>query len=383
MKITRTVVITLMALHLVGLAHAQNGQVRFRGTVTQDEGTALAVCYGDYFVEVAVSEVLEDVNQVLVGLRAVDVCYKTALGLVQGEAVEVYGFYWGGTCPKQYCGRVQIVEKTDSIVRLFCCPDNDWLVRGEDMHSIPEGKVGIGTSVPDKKLHVLGDVLIEGADLASYNAPLTVIHEGEGRQVTAYFKNPQDGNAEVDVQWLGGTMLPWGWSLKAASGMFTLGSIMVLPPALNITSTGNVGLGVISPTYRLELPNTAAPSGRGRANSWTTYSSGRWKTNVARIKDAMDKVRRLRGVTFDWKDNGRHDVGLIAEEVGRVVPEVVDYEAHGENATSLDYSRLVALLVEALKEQDARIAELEQALESLNPRQGVSLEEGRKTWNPD
>jgi hypothetical protein len=368
MKTLKTTVITLMALCLVGQAHAQNGQVRFRGTVTQDEkSNALAVCYGDTFVEVTVAEVLEDVNHVLVWLKAVDVCYKTALRLVQGEAVEVYGFYWGGTCPKQYCSRVQIIERTDYILRLFCCPDNDWLVSGEDMHSIPAGKVGIGTTAPDKKLHVRGDVLIEGQALSDYAAPLTVTHQGEGRQLAANFTNPQDGNVEVDVQLTGGTMLPWGWSLKAASGMFTLGSVMVLPPALNITSLGNVGLGVTSPTYRLELPNTASAAGRGRANSWTTYSSGRWKTHVQSIDQAMDKVRQLQGVTFDWKENGRHDIGLIAEEVGKVVPEVVDYEANGTDARSLDYGRLVALLVEALKEQDARIADLEHALDQSRP----------------
>ncbi|MBP8303722.1 MAG: tail fiber domain-containing protein [Phycisphaerae bacterium] len=296
--------------------------------------------------------------------------------------MEVYGFYWGGACPKQYCSRVQILEKTDSIVRLFCCPDNDWLVSGGDMHSIPSGKVGIGTAEPDKKLHVLGDVLIEGQGPSWSAASLTATHQGEGRQIAAYFSNPQDGSAEVDVQWTGGTMLPWGWSLKAASGMFTLGSIMVLPPALNITSTGRVGLGVTSPTHRLELPNTAGSAGSGLAYSWSTYSSGRWKTNVQSIERAMDKVRQLRGVTFDWKDGGRHDMGLIAEEVGKVVPEVVNYEANGGDASSMDYSRLVALLVEALKEQDARIAELEQALESRNPGQGASLEEGGETWAP-
>jgi hypothetical protein len=390
MKITRTTVIALMALLFVGQAYAQNGQVRFRGTVAQDEQTNLhgAVCYGDYFVEVTVSEVVEDPNRVLDRLKSVEVCYKTALRLVQGEAVEVYGVYWGGSCPKQYCSRVQILEKTDYILRIFCCPDNDWLVSGEDMVAIPTGKVGIGTSEPDKKLHVRGDVLIEGADLASYAAPLTVIHQGEGSQIAAYFKNPQDGNVEVDVQWLGGTMLPWGWSLKAGSGTFTVSSIMNTP-AMKITNTGNVGLGLGAtlPTYRLELPNTNSPAGRGRANQWTEYSSGRWKTNVKTIDGAMDKVRQLRGVTFDWKDGGSHDLGLIAEEVGKVVPEVVDYEANGTDATSLNYGRLVALLIEALKEQDARIADLEQALdqsrrlaarldavESRLRRQGVSIE---------
>ena len=117
--------------------------------------------------------------------------------------------------------------------------------------------------------------------------------------------------------------------------------------------------------------------GQGRANAWKTYSSGRWKTNVRTIENAMDKVRQLRGVRFDWKDSGTADIGMIAEEVGRVIPEIVDYEANGTDASSLAYDRLVALLVEAVKEQDARIAELEQAVWLS----GIAWSSGSKPWN--
>jgi len=55
------------------------------------------------------------------------------------------------------------------------------------------------------------------------------------------------------------------------------------------------------------------------------FSSRRWKMNVRPMKDALGKVRRLRGVSFDWKDSGRHDIGLIAEDTGKIVPEVVSY----------------------------------------------------------
>ena len=41
------------------------------------------------------------------------------------------------------------------------------------------------------------------------------------------------------------------------------------------------------------------------------------------LNGALDKVERLRGVSFDWKTTGKHDVGLIAEEVAQVLPEVV------------------------------------------------------------
>lgn len=159
----------------------------------------------------------------------------------------------------------------------------------------------------------------------------------------------------------GGKILPWGWSLKAASGLLTLGSIMVAPPALNITSTGNLGLGVTNPSYRLDLPNVAGPSGRGRANAWTTYSSTRCKSNLRPIQDAMGIVRRLRGLRFQWRQEGRPDIGLVAEEVGQVVSEAVDYEPDSNDPSCIDYGRLVPILIEAIKQQDARISELEKA----------------------
>jgi len=357
----------LMVLSCVSAFGQDNGPVRFRGTVTASERhNVIPVCYGDYFVPVSIGVVLEDPNRVLEGLGSVEVCYKTGQGLVVGDCVEVYGFYWGGTCPKQYCRRAQIIEKEHYITRLgYCCPDGDWQVSGSDMYSIPPGDVGIGTSSPEKRLHVVGEVLIDGRPERSTDPALTVMHAGDGRQLAAYLSNPQDGNAEVELQMAGGKMLPWGWSLKAASGLFTLGSIMVVPPALNITSLGNVGLGVTSPTYRLELPNVAGPSGRGRANAWTTYSSIRWKTKVRPISQAMEKVRQLEGVRFEWKDDGRPDIGLIAEQVGKVVPEVVDYQADSNDAIAIDYGRLVALLVEAIKQQDARIAELERTIQGM------------------
>ena len=79
-------------------------------------------------------------------------------------------------------------------------------------------------------------------------------------------------------------------------------------------------------------------------------------------------MKRLRGVHFDWKEGGQHDIGMIAEEVGGVIPEVVSYEANGKDARSLDYARLVAVLVEAVKEQQEDIEFLKKELEALERR---------------
>lgn len=70
-------------------------------------------------------------------------------------------------------------------------------------------------------------------------------------------------------------------------------------------------------------------------------------------------------MTFDWKESHRKDLGMIAEEVGRVIPEVVTFEADGKTAASIDYSRLTAVLVEAVKTQQAEIESLKEQVTGL------------------
>ncbi len=91
------------------------------------------------------------------------------------------------------------------------------------------------------------------------------------------------------------------------------------------------------------------------ADDWSTYSSRRFKTNIQTLPDALAKVEKLRGVSYTLKANGKHEIGVIAEEVGAVVPEVVTYEKNGVDARSVDYTRLTALLIEATKEQQTLI----------------------------
>lgn len=104
------------------------------------------------------------------------------------------------------------------------------------------------------------------------------------------------------------------------------------------------------------------------ADAWTTYSSRRWKKNIRTIDNALGKIERLRGVTFDWKADGKRDIGLIAEEVGEVIPEVVAYEENGVDAKSVDYARLVSVLIEAVKEQQAEINDLRDKLQQVSSR---------------
>ena len=119
-----------------------------------------------------------------------------------------------------------------------------------------------------------------------------------------------------------------------------------------VTSAGRVGIGTTNPSEKLHV------NGNALADAHTTPSSRRWKTNIQTIENPLEKVKHLRGVTYDWKESGKHDIGLIAEEVGEVIPEIVAYEENGTDAKSVDYSRLVAVLIEAVKEQQKTIHEL-------------------------
>jgi len=94
-------------------------------------------------------------------------------------------------------------------------------------------------------------------------------------------------------------------------------------------------------------------TGTVRAPAFVQTSSLRFKETVEPLRNAPDMVDRLRGVRFVWKDTGKPSVGLIAEEVAEVLPEVVDWEEDGLAAAGVNYSALVAVLVEALKAQRA------------------------------
>lgn len=99
------------------------------------------------------------------------------------------------------------------------------------------------------------------------------------------------------------------------------------------------------------------------------YSSDeRLKENIVQLEGALDKVNSLRGVTFDWKDltdeerktihsHEGSDIGVIAQEVQEQYPELVQQREHGY--LSVDYQKLTAVLIEAVKELSQKVTDLE------------------------
>src|SRR5262249_11497388 len=96
-------------------------------------------------------------------------------------------------------------------------------------------------------------------------------------------------------------------------------------------------------------------AGNAISDGWDTYSSRRWKTNIQTLDGALPKVQQLRGVSYDLVDNRKHEVGVIAEEVAAILPEIVSWSSDGQQAEGVDYGRLAAVLIQAVKEQQSLI----------------------------
>ena len=101
-------------------------------------------------------------------------------------------------------------------------------------------------------------------------------------------------------------------------------------------------------------------SGAGAAtfnNNVTAYSDERLKSNIETIENGLEKVEKLRGVTYTRDE--RDSIGVIAQEVEKVLPDIVLTADDMMGTKSVDYGRITAVLIEAVKELSARVKELE------------------------
>lgn len=93
-----------------------------------------------------------------------------------------------------------------------------------------------------------------------------------------------------------------------------------------------------------------------RAGTITETSSIRFKENVHRLTDYKEILSGLAGVRYDWKESGKADIGFIAEDVQKVLPELVLVE--NGKVQGMNYGKITAVLTEVVKDQQKQIAEL-------------------------
>jgi hypothetical protein len=215
----------------------------------------------------------------------------------------------------------------------------------EYMTIVPNGNVGIGTSNPTTR----AVVDIEG------NSQRAALYWGPGGAYSAqgflgYGSKAEYPGTNADNVLIGAV------ATTGANLMFRTGD----RTRMIITNDGNVGIGDIAPyapSYRLQVSGIVA------ANAFYNLSDIRLKENISEIKDALEKILRLQGVTFTWKESGEKSIGLIAQEVEKMFPELVKTDNSG--IKSIDYGRLTSVLIEGIKEQQKEIDSLRQEIENL------------------
>jgi hypothetical protein len=189
--------------------------------------------------------------------------------------------------------------------------------------------VGIGTTAPLFPLHVQGsDATGTGVQSVTYN---TSTSGNSFAVVTATSAGGVTAEMVADGIGTGPLHTPSGYF-----GTYTnqpIGLITANAERIHITAAGQVGVGTAAPTHPFQVGQGL---GAAFADSWSTYSSRRWKTNIQTLPNALEKVEQLRGVAYDLKGSGKHEIGVIAEEVGKVVPEVVSFDANGKDAQGVD-----------------------------------------------
>jgi hypothetical protein len=207
----------------------------------------------------------------------------------------------------------------------------------ERMRIDGNGRVGIGTKSPAAKLHINNGQLWLLGDTTPGRIVL-----GEGAE------NPQYG----DLQW---DSINNSMRIKTAD----TNNPLILQPL-----GGKVGIGK-TPSYTLDVNGPVYS-----LNNLLT-SDLRFKTSVYTIPDALAKIDSIRGVYYHWNISqfpernfpAAKQIGVIAQEVEKIIPEIVDTDANGYKSVS--YEKLSVVLIEAVKEQKNTIDNLKNDVEML------------------
>lgn len=224
---------------------------------------------------------------------------RVGIGVTPGLSLDVEGPIRGS----QFCISTNCISAWSEAATSL------WTESGADINRA-SGNVGIGVASPAEKLDVAGNVKATGLCL---------------------------GGSCISAWPAGSTSL---WTESGAN--------------INRAS-GNVGIGVASPAEKLDI------AGNVKATAFLYSSDERLKKNIAPIANALDIVKNLTGVTFEWKADGEKSLGFIAQDVESVLPELVK----GEEMKSVAYGNITAVLVEAIKEQQKQIDELRAELDAL------------------
>lgn len=227
------------------------------------------------------------------------------------------------------------------------------------------GNVGIGTTAPAAPLHIsMGGSALTGFTTGVGDGLIVQKNSGAGDYAQAYLVGGANGRGILNFSRVGA--LTAGKILYDHSDNY-LSIHANSAERMRIDSTGQVGIGVTAPTEMLHVAGNLRVQGStdctlGNGAGGTNCSSDiRLKENIREIESPLQKLLSLRGVEFDWNENaqspGRHDMGVIAQEVEKVFPTAVVEDPHS-GYKKVDYAVLIAPVIQALKELKKELGNL-------------------------
>jgi hypothetical protein len=221
------------------------------------------------------------------------------------------------------------------------------------------GRLGIGTTDPQQQLDVTDDANIGNGASADGPAEFLRIRAQSDDWYVGAVNQGDPANADFFI------------GKETDDGTF------------HIENEGNVGIGTVSPTQKLDVNGTARLRGisdqtgevtdvvvdaNGVLYKKVSVSSKRHKTNIRRIDIEPEEILKLQTVRFEWKESGKEDVGLIAEDVEMAVPDLVIYDDQGR-PNGVRYDKLALYLLETMKDLKVENEELKSRIEVLESRE--------------
>lgn len=238
------------------------------------------------------------------------------------------------------------------------------LANGADIPSLrmfisTKGNIGIGTSSADERLTINGGgIKLNSAYGIGFKGDTPYDSDVSGDKARIYYNGSfinDAGDYLVIEKTDGHSTDPDGGIVFTNKGSDNIADISLI-----IRGTGKVGIGLQDPQENLDV------AGLVRSDGSILTSDIRWKENIETIDNATEIITQLRGVTYDWIDPSRGEgrqIGVIAQEVEQVLPEIVHTDSQGYK--SVEYAKLVAPLIEAVKELNAEVDNLRDENEQL------------------
>ncbi len=239
---------------------------------------------------------------------------------------------------------------------------------GEDQFLVrAKGGVGIQTAYPRGTVSVTRRAQKQGFQLELRNEGSITAPNYDGIRFT---QATLPSDTPTNLAWIKAPYQNFGGADMELGLRFHDEPILYLKNMGNVVGTPvRVGVGTASPSVELDV------NGDIKAVSLTETSDARYKRGVTDLPNALETVSKLRGVRYYWNREAYPEktfedgpqLGFLAQEVREIVPEVVSEDDSG--SLSLAYGKLVPLLVEAIKEQQARIQALEAEMSELQSTQ--------------